>query len=225
MTDDQTYESQLEGIAATLGELDAGDLHLLDPPDDLWDRIAGEIALDQPTAAPAPAHATVTSLDSRRRTVAQRTMLLVAAAAVVVVAGVAAIALRDGSDETVIAVADLGYDPDAFDSLGADASARVRLVRADDGFAVAFADADLPASIGEPADLELWLIEPDAAGGVADLVSLGVIDSTGATFVVPAGFDPDRYSVVDISVEPRDGDEQHSGRSILRGALDPIDSA
>jgi hypothetical protein len=39
------------------------------------------------------------------------------------------------------------------------------------------------------------------------------------TFVVPADLDPDTYTVVDISIEPRDGDEAHSGRSVLRGEL------
>ena len=39
---------------------------------------------------------------------------------------------------------------------------------------------------------------------------------------VPAELDPDVYSIVDISIEPRDGDEQHSGRSILRGALTEV---
>ena len=34
-----------------------------------------------------------------------------------------------------------------------------------------------------------------------------------------AGLDPDVYSTVDISIAPRDGDEMHSGRSILRGTL------
>jgi hypothetical protein len=39
------------------------------------------------------------------------------------------------------------------------------------------------------------------------------------TYAVPADLDPDTYSVVDISIEPRDGDDAHSGRSILRGQL------
>ncbi len=52
------------------------------------------------------------------------------------------------------------------------------------------------------------------------MVSLGDIDEDGAReFEVPAGYDPELYSVVDISIEPHDGDDSHSGRSILRGAL------
>ncbi len=68
------------------------------------------------------------------------------------------------------------------------------------------------------ADLEVWLIRPDADGNVADLVSLGVVDPADpGSLDVPGGYVPDAYYVVDISVEPRDGDAGHSGRSILRG--------
>ena len=33
-------------------------------------------------------------------------------------------------------------------------------------------------------------------------------------------YDPTIHTIVDISVEPHDGNDAHSGRSILRGALD-----
>ncbi|MXV86058.1 MAG: anti-sigma factor [Acidimicrobiales bacterium] len=80
-------------------------------------------------------------------------------------------------------------------------------------------DASLPAA-GSGADLEAWLIQPDDHGNVADLVSLGLIDPADpGSLAVPLGYDPSLYSVVDISVEPRDGDPAHSGRSILRGVL------
>lgn len=66
----------------------------------------------------------------------------------------------------------------------------------------------------------MWLIRPDDEGNVADLVSLGVVDPADpGTLDVPAGYNPDVFFVVDISVEPRDGDPAHSGRSILRWPL------
>ena len=65
------------------------------------------------------------------------------------------------------------------------------------------------------------VIEPDDDGAVANLVSLGIVDPEDpGSFDVPAGYDPTVFSVVDISVEPRDGDDTHSGRSILRAGLD-----
>ena len=99
--------------------------------------------------------------------------------------------------------------------------AGAELVENDDGNTeIRIVGASLPDPTGEPADLELWLIEPDADGNVADLVSLGLVDSGDpGAYQVPDGYDPGTFFVVDISVEPRDGLPAHSGRSILRGPL------
>ncbi|MYG91790.1 MAG: anti-sigma factor, partial [Acidimicrobiia bacterium] len=84
---------------------------------------------------------------------------------------------------------------------------------------IALVAATLP-SPGADADLEVWLIQPDDQGNVADLVSLGVVSPTDPESLdVPPTHDPAVFFVVDISVEPRDGDAGHSGRSILRGEL------
>jgi anti-sigma-K factor RskA len=64
--------------------------------------------------------------------------------------------------------------------------------------------------------LEVWLLSPDASG----LVSLGVLRGDTATFPVPDGLDLGEFPVVDISVEPFDGDPSHSGDSVVRGTLD-----
>lgn len=205
-------ERGFESIEATLRSLDADDLDLVEPPADLWDAIAAEVG-DEPTRSPS----NVTSISSRRRFA--RPLLLVAAAAVVAVGGVTVARWSDGSDSSVIARADLRFDAAAFDPLGAQSSASVSLVD-NDGLAVAIDQSDLPTDLAESADLEIWLIEPDADGNPVDLVSLGRVDPTDATpFEIPAGYDPATFSVVDISIEPRDGDAAHSGRSILRGML------
>lgn len=63
---------------------------------------------------------------------------------------------------------------------------------------------------------ELWLLDPaDSA-----LVSLGVVEEDDADYPVPAGVDLSRFSVVDVSREPTDGDPAHSTDSIVRGELD-----
>ena len=53
------------------------------------------------------------------------------------------------------------------------------------------------------------------------MISLGTIGSGAqtVTFPVPAGIDPEVFSLVDISDEPIDGDPTHSKVSILRGEL------
>ena len=206
---DRRTDAELE---AMLRALEAADLELLEPPDDIWAGIESmaEAAEDQQDAA--------VPLEPRRR-VRRRLALGVAAALVVVVAGLAALLLTRDDPSEVVAVASLAHDPEAFDELGAQAQARAELVVNNDRHSIVIVDAALP-SPEAGTDFEVWLIRPDAAGNVANLVSLGVIDPTDpASLAVPAGYNPDAYFVVDISIEPRDGDPAHSGRTILRGPL------
>jgi hypothetical protein len=78
-------------------------------------------------------------------------------------------------------------------------------------------DAALP-SVDEDADLELWLIEADADGEIVDIAPISLVSGAGA-YEVPSSIDVSAFRIVDISIEPRDGDDTHSGRSILRGNL------
>jgi anti-sigma-K factor RskA len=214
MTDHHQPEAggeDLEWIEAVLRETTPADGELIEPPPDLWARIEAEVS---------PAAAAPIELDQRRRLAPRWAGMAVAAAVVVIAGGLGWLATRSDDASTVVAGADLAYDPASFDELGADASAHVSLI--DDGgrFQVEIDQSDLPSPSGEPADLELWLIEPDAEGNPAQIVSLGLVDpASPGRFDVPEGYDPDQFSVVDISVEPRDGDAAHSGRSILRGSL------
>ena len=62
---------------------------------------------------------------------------------------------------------------------------------------------------------EVWLLDPD----VTQLVSLGVLAGDSGTFAIPAGLELDDLPVVDVSLEPFDGDPAHSGDSVVRGTL------
>lgn len=64
--------------------------------------------------------------------------------------------------------------------------------------------------------LEVWLLAPDAK----KMVSLGNLLGNRTTFTLPAGLVVADYPVVDVSVEPFDGNPLHSGDSIVRGQLD-----
>lgn len=50
------------------------------------------------------------------------------------------------------------------------------------------------------------------------MVSLGPSRPDGR-YAVPSGVDAGRFPVVDVSLEPPDGDPTHSGTSVLRGTL------
>jgi hypothetical protein len=222
------HDHDLLEVEALLRSLTADDLDIPDaPPPSVWAGIeaellrSGDLTPRRPAAEfTAPTGATqVRSLDQHRARlgVRGRPLLAAAAAVVVLVAGaVAVIAGRDGSPE-VVATAQLAWDAEAFDPLGADATARAELVSTGDGYQLVLADATLPTEFDEDADLELWLIaaRPD---GSLDVQPVALVDAgSPGVYDVPTELDPDTYSIVDISIEPRDGDETHSGRSILRG--------
>lgn len=210
MADEFTSEPDLAEVEALLRELEPGDLEPVSPPAHVWAGISAELGDEIERA-----DARVVPLRARRGLTAS--LIAAAAALIVVVAGVAVV--RSGDDTTTLASAALAYDAEAFDPAGATATATALLVEQDGSERIQLDDTMLPFDLDEDAALELWLIHVDDTG-IVDLVSLGDIDPTGdPTFAVPAGYDPAVYSVVDISIEPRDGDATHSGRSILRGGL------
>lgn len=62
---------------------------------------------------------------------------------------------------------------------------------------------------------ELWLL-----GDKGELIALGsfrVPSDGSSTIEVPLPVNPDKYRYFDISIQPENGDPQHSGRSVLRG--------
>jgi anti-sigma-K factor RskA len=203
-------------IEAILRELDVGDLEFDRPPDSVWAGIADQLELDEPpTSSEAPDERVVTGAFGRRlRWVAP---LLAAAAAVILI--VVGVAVTRSDPPHTVAHAELTFLP-GFDETGGSAAASADLIDDDGDELIRIDDESLPFDLGEDASLELWLIEADADGNPVDMVSLGDIEAEGARrFEIPEGYDPSVFSVVDISIEPHDGDETHSGRSILRGAL------
>ena len=207
--DDGADDSDLRAIEALLAELDIDDLEPAPVPDRVWAGIEQQLA-----AQPPIEQTNVVALAGRRR----RTWTLLATAAAVVAVAAAGIVVLDGggSDGEVVSTAALAFDAEAFDPRGSDATARAELV--DDGgrLEIRLTDANLPELAGE--DLQLWLIEPDPTGQPIDVAPVALLDGPG-TYRVPDGLDPSSHYVVDISIEPRDGDPSQSGKSILRGAL------
>lgn len=172
------------------------------PPDGLWERIDAALG-DQIDPAPAPAPAAA-SPDQRRRLPIG--MLAAAAALVIAVAaGVVLVSRSSGDAGTVMARAEL-------DPLAAGASGDARLVD-DDGEMRLLVDVDGLAEID--GYYEVWLLDAEASS----LISLGPMRGDGS-YALPTGIDPAAFPVVDVSIEPFDGDPTHSTNSVLRGQLD-----
>jgi anti-sigma-K factor RskA len=164
---------------------------LEEPPAGLWERIAEADAA--PTVAPVRA--------ARRRWVVP---VAAAAAVVAVVVGVAVADRDEQTDRAVVAAA-------ALDPLGPTGSGSAELV--DDAGALHL-EVDTEGVEAGAGFLEVWMIDPT----VERLVSLGPLRADGR-YDLPAGLDPRAFPIVDVSVEPIDGDPTHSGDSVLRGEL------
>jgi anti-sigma-K factor RskA len=193
--DDRFDDDDLAELREVMARTDPRDVEWEEPPPGLWDRIAAATTeLDRAAATSAP------PVRSRRRWLIAAG--LAAAAAIVVVAvGL----LRDGDDPSrVVSAVDLA-------PLGETGSGRAELVDRDGALQLRLETSDVDAGDGY---LELWLIDPT----VSRLVSLGPLRADGV-YDVPASVDPAEFPIVDVSVEPADGDPTHSGDSVLRGQL------
>ena len=141
------------------------------------------------------------------------------AAGIALVAGLGLGRLTDGSEAPE--AVDPGSDPGTavvaaaeLTALDSDADRGVaRAVRAD-GTVTLHVDA---SALGEEEGFhEVWLINVDGTR----MVALGVLASGDeGDFGVPLGLIEEGYRIVDISVEPDDGDPTHSGVSLARGEL------
>lgn len=167
------------------------------------------------TVAEVPAVAPITSLqDARDRRSRMRRFaapLTAVAAGAALIAGVTLgwQALAPQPSDTVLAQASLDALP-----AWSGATGTAAIVERAEGDRVVRVALDAPAAPG--AVHEVWLLTPEADG----LISLGLLANADGEFVIPAEVDLERYSVVDISAEPLDGDPAHSGDSVVRGALE-----
>jgi len=208
----QAELDQLHAIVGASRSLDPAE-PLQDPPPAVWERISAELAAEDSAdhAADRSASAVagvVTPLRPRRR---WSTGLLVAASLASLVAGVVAAAVvTSGSDDPVNGsiVATTSLEP-LEDRSGTGVA---EVVKASSGKTL---HVDATGLSGGDGFYEVWLIDPDTF----EMVGLGVLDGPQGDFAVPAGLDLERFSVVDVSLEPFDGDPAHSKDSLVRGQL------
>jgi hypothetical protein len=176
--------------------------------------VLAEVRAGEPAAAPAPLP--VPDELARRRGVPL--WFAAVAAALALLAGVglgrwgtsgteAPEAVPPVDTGTVVAAATLtALDSDADRG---EASA----VRSEDTFAIRVSATELGDG---PGVHEVWLINVD---GVR-MISIGLLASGDeGEFAVPMELIDEGYRIVDISVEPDDGDPTHSGVSLARGEL------
>ena len=141
------------------------------------------------------------------------------AAALALLAGLGLGRLGTGTDETPEAgnpPADTGTVVAATPLTALDSDAErgeASAVKTDDTFTIRVSASELG---DEPGVHEVWLINVDGKR----MISIGLLASGDeGEFAVPMDLIDEGYRIVDISVEPDDGDPTHSGVSIARGEL------
>ena len=217
----QSELDQLRAVVATARAVEPAD-HPAPPPAAVWDGIVAELGLgaagdeegvDGDGGGDGAPAAPVTPLPAQRSGRRPATWLLAAAAAVVgLVVGVGATLLvgAGNDDEPVVASTELTVLAD--DTPGGDAE----ILRSGSGRVL---QLDVPTLSKETDGFyEVWLLDEDAKR----LVSIGLLDlsqGTSARFPIPDDLDVAEFPVVDVSVEPADGDPAHSGDSVVRGTL------
>lgn len=219
---DEDTTDVLAELRAIAAEVEMAPTTWSQPPPGLWERIAAEtgatmVADALGSAAAEPATPTETFEPLPAAPVApiapvmplrhpRRPLPWILGAAAAVVALVIGISVFVGgtTDSDVVASVTL-------DQLGDAGSGNAELIDQDGQYRLKVSTADL-----DPGDgfLEVWVIDTD----VSKLVSLGPARPDG-TYDLPPGMDPQQFPVVDVSVEPLDGNPAHSGDSVLRGTL------
>lgn len=233
---------EVTAVRAVAALLRAAHAEPVVPPPAMWDRILADITADTPgsvtaaaevpvAAVPAPAVPAPASPGSpgsphapaharphgasgdvvrrRRRRYSARAVVAACVASAIVAASLALLVVTQVRSPGSTELADAALDP----LMPIATTARAELVERD-GQRVLIVDADaLPTVEGY---LDVWLLDPQAER----MVNLGVMGGTTTELSVPADLDLSMFSVVDVSIEPYDGDPAHSGSSVWRGSFE-----
>lgn len=218
---DQRHVEQCEECAETLAALShvvavartTDGLQLVSPPDSVWLGITSEIG-ESTTAG-----SSVVVEDHRpelRHRWPRWAPLAIAAVLGVVVGGAIAgvIATRDPAVLAPQVVASATLAPLPENPVDTQAAGTAVLKNVDGEDVLVLDTRGLPEPVGF---YEVWLMDPKTAG----LISIGSVPGgvQQTSLTVPSGVSFDEFSVVDISVEPLDGNPTHSAVSVLRGQL------
>jgi anti-sigma-K factor RskA len=185
------------------------------PADAIWRSVQGQLASQAPaptrtevTAEPPPSSPTVSELP--RRTSRPRSWLLAATAAMIgliIGVGVTTVAVRDRVEVT---------SSTALEALpGQTGQGTAELIR-DQGRPELRVQIDAPPTPDRYR--EVWLINTDGQR----MYTLGVLPDDGrATYPLPPELAGQLkgFTIVDVSIEPYDGNPAHSRESQVRGAL------
>jgi anti-sigma factor RsiW len=200
---------ELSAIARQARQVTPADA-LVSPPPAVWDAIAAETGVRATGSEPTTAE-TVVALRRHRTSWVQ---LAAAACVGLVVGGGAVLAATSGSRAPAAGVTPSVLAAASLAPLeGSTARGKVEVVSTSSGPRVL---VDVTGLAKPDGFYEVWLL--DRKGD--RLVALGALDGTSqGSFAMPPGVAMSDFPVVDVSLEPSDGDPGHSHHSLVRGTL------
>jgi hypothetical protein len=183
----------------------------------VWERIAAQVAVDEPAVPgppPLPLHAVDEPAPAPRSKAGptrpgRRTVLLAAAVGLVVGIGSTVAVNQTSGRSEIVSSTPLVALP------GQNGSGTAELVRRR---GVTELHVQVKASSPDQAYRELWLINTDGKR----MYSVGVLPPSGAgTYPIPPQLSGglSGFTIVDVSIEPYDGNAEHSHNSLVRGSL------
>ena len=190
----------------------AGADALVPPPAGLRDQVLAQVRsqVAEPVSEPAPVERTA------RRGVPLWLAGVAAALALLAGIGLGRIGTSDEDTPEAVPPTDSGTVVAATPLTALDSDAargEASAVQTDDTFTIRVSASELG---DEPGLHEVWLINVDGKR----MISIGLLASGDeGEFAVPMDLIDEGYRIVDISVEPDDGDPTHSGVSVARGEL------
>jgi anti-sigma-K factor RskA len=180
------------------------------PPEHVWHMINADVGTAETRPRPG---------QRRRRGPTWRTTAVIAAAtALFAVVLVVSLIRRESAPQAACTVGTVRLTPLA----GAPAGASVTACLADENGerTLRIAATGLPTL--SDGFYEVWLIDPSSlqSPSTVRVVSVGSLAThPSEDFPLPPSLDLTRYSLVDVSAEPNDGNAAHSGHSLLRGSI------
>ena len=207
-----TCQTELTRLRRTVDSLRNADPESLQRPGQhLWARIETDLATHHPDAPPDVVRSDGQRLVAARpRRVRRGLFLLAAAAGLIVGIGGTIVAGRVGGTPDVVSSTSLVALP------GHRGTGTAELLR-QDGIAELRVRVDTETAPDQDFH-ELWLINTDGKR----MYSIGVLPPSGrGTYPIPPqlGADLAGFTIVDVSLEPYDGDARHSLDSVVRGTL------
>jgi hypothetical protein len=212
----QAEVSAFQRVAVTLQRAE------LTPPtiaeERVWERIATHLAVDEPPSVPGQPAPPLRAVDgpssspspkARRARPGRRTVLLAAAVGLVVgIGSTVAVNLTNGRSEIVSSTPLVALP-------GQSGRGTAELVRRG---GITELRVQVDATSPEQDYRELWLINTDGKR----MYSVGVLPPSGAgSYPIPPQLSGglSGFTIVDVSIEPYDGNAEHSHNSLVRGSL------